>query len=381
MPVRKNLTRHLLARCQKFVTPGSLHSIVCVCVAVTNLRCAKKRRKEVIMKEIIVALDAMGGDYAPEQTVQGAVNAVNSSGEIKVILVGKQDLIQAELAKYEYNADSIEVVHAEEVIDMGDVPTAAIKNKKNSSLVVAMRLVRDGKADAVVSAGSTGAILVGGQLVVGRLKGIKRPPLAPFVPTTKGFSLLIDCGANVDARPEHLVQFAQMGSIYYENVMGKKNPTVGLLNIGTEEEKGNQLVKDTKPLLKECKGINYIGSIESREIVRGAADVIVCEAFVGNIVLKFFEGLALTMFDSLKQGLLSSLRTKIGTLLVKPALKGLKKQFDTSSQGGAPLLGLKGLVVKAHGNSTCKEIEIAIKQCVSFKKQGINKKIKESICE
>lgn len=333
------------------------------------------------MKKIIVALDAMGGDYAPEQTVQGAVNAVNSSGEIKVILVGKQDLIQSELAKYEYNADSIEVVHAEEVIDMGDVPTAAIKNKKDSSLVVAMRLVRDGKADAVVSAGSTGAILVGGQLVVGRLKGIKRPPLAPFVPTTKGFSLLIDCGANVDARPEHLVQFAQMGSIYYENVMGKKNPTVGLLNIGTEEEKGNQLVKDTKPLLKECKGINYIGSIESREIVRGAADVIVCEAFVGNIVLKFFEGLALTMFDSLKQGLLSSLRTKIGTLLVKPALKGLKKQFDTSSQGGAPLLGLKGLVVKAHGNSTCKEIEIAIKQCVSFKKQGINKKIKESICE
>lgn len=381
MPVRKNLTRHLLARCQKFVTPGSLHSIVCVCVAVTNLRCAKKRRKEVIMEKIIVALDAMGGDYAPEQTVQGAVNAVNSAEEIKVILVGKQDLIQAELAKYEYNSDSIEVVHAEEIIDMGDVPTAAIKNKKDSSLVVAMRLVRDGKADAVVSAGSTGAILVGGQLVVGRLKGIKRPPLAPFVPTTKGFSLLIDCGANVDARPEHLVQFAQMGSIYFENVMGKKNPTVGLLNIGTEEEKGNQLVKDTKPLLKECKGINYIGSIESREIVRGAADVIVCEAFVGNIVLKFFEGLALTMFDSLKQGLLSSLRTKIGTVLVKPALKGLKKQFDTSSQGGAPLLGLKGLVVKAHGNSTCKEIEIAIKQCVSFKKQGINEKIKESICE
>ncbi len=220
-----------------------------------------------------------------------------------------------------------------------------------------------------------------GQLVVGRLKGIKRPPLAPFVPTTKGFSLLLDCGANVDARPEHLVQFAQMGSIYFENVIGKKNPTVGLLNIGTEEEKGNQLVKETHPLLKECKTINYIGSIESREIVRGAADVIVCEAFAGNIVLKFFEGLALTLFDSLKQGLMSSLRTKIGTILIKPALKGLKKQFDTSSQGGAPLLGLKGLVVKAHGNSTEKEIEIAIKQCTSFKKQKINEKIKESICE
>lgn len=333
------------------------------------------------MEQVVVALDAMGGDYAPEQTVQGAVNAVNSSDEIKVILVGKENLIWEELKKYEYNNTSIEVVNATEIIDMGDVPTVAVKDKKDSSLVVAMRLVREGKADAVVSAGSTGAILVGGQLVVGRLKGIKRPPLAPFVPTTKGFSLLIDCGANVDARPEHLVQFAQMGSIYYENVMGKKNPTVGLLNIGTEEEKGNQLIKDTKPLLNECKNINYIGSIESREIVKGAADVIVCEAFVGNIVLKFFEGLALTMFDCLKKGLLSSLRTKIGTLLIKPALKGLKKQFDTSSQGGAPLLGLKGLVVKAHGNSTSKEIEIAIKQCISFKKQNINEKIKESICD
>jgi glycerol-3-phosphate acyltransferase PlsX len=333
------------------------------------------------MEKVVIALDAMGGDYAPEQTVKGAVEAVNSSDEIRVILVGKQDMIAKELEKYEYAKEDIEVVHASEIIDMGDVPTVAIKDKKDSSLVVAMRLVREGKADALVSAGSTGAVLVGGQLVVGRLKGIKRPPLAPFIPTTKGFSLLIDCGANVDARPEHLVQFAQMGSIYYENVMGKKNPTVALLNIGTEEEKGNQLVKDTKPLMKDCKNINYIGSVEARELVSGAADVIVCEAFVGNVVLKFFEGLALTLFGSLKEGLMSSTRTKLGALLVKPALKGLKNQFDTSSQGGAPLLGLKGLVVKAHGNSSSKEIEIALKQCISFKKQKINEKIKESICD
>ena len=299
------------------------------------------------MEKVVIVLDAMGGDYAPEQTVKGAVEAVNSSDEIRVILVGKQDMIAKELEKYKYAKEDIEVVHASEIIDMGDVPTVAIKDKKDSSLVVAMRLVREGKADALVSAGSTGAVLVGGQLVVGRLKGIKRPPLAPFIPTTKGFSLLIDCGANVDARPEHLVQFAQMGSIYYENVMGKKNPTVALLNIGTEEEKGNQLVKDTKPLMKECKNINYIGSVEARELVSGAADVIVCEAFVGNVVLKFFEGLALTLSGSLKEGLMSSTRTKLGALLVKPALKGLKNQFDTSSQGGAPLLGLKGLVVKA----------------------------------
>lgn len=333
------------------------------------------------MEKVVIALDAMGGDYAPEQTVKGAIEAVNSSDEIRVILVGKQDMITKELEKYEYAKEDIEVVHASEIIDMGDVPTIAIKDKKDSSLVVAMRLVREGKADALVSAGSTGAVLVGGQLVVGRLKGIKRPPLAPFIPTTKGFSLLIDCGANVDARPEHLVQFAQMGSIYYENVMGKKNPTVALLNIGTEEEKGNQLVKDTKPLMKECKNINYIGSVEARELVSGAADVIVCEAFVGNVVLKFFEGLALTLFGSLKEGLMSSTRTKLGALLVKPALKRLKNQFDTSSQGGAPLLGLKGLVVKAHGNSGSKEIEIALKQCISFKKQRINEKIKESICD
>ena len=196
------------------------------------------------MEKVIVALDAMGGDYAPEQTVQGAVNAVRSSSDIKVILVGKEERLKEELyTKCGYSGDAIEIVNATEIIEMGDVPTSAIKNKKDSSLVVAMKLVRDGKADAIVSAGSTGAILVGGQLVVGRLRGIKRPPLAPFVPTTKGFSLLLDCGANVDARPEHLVQFAQMGSIYYENVMGKKNPTVGILNIGTEEERGTSLSK------------------------------------------------------------------------------------------------------------------------------------------
>lgn len=334
-----------------------------------------------MLEKVVVALDAMGGDNAPSEIVRGAVQAVKSTDEIHVILVGREELLKEELySKCQYSGDAIRIKNAVEIIEMGDVPTSAVKSKKDSSLVVAMKLVRDGKADAVVSAGNTGAVLVGGQLVVGRLKGIKRPPLAPFVPTTEGFSLLLDCGANVDAKPEHLVQFAQMGSIYYENVMGKKNPTVGILNIGTEEEKGNQLVKDTKPLLEECKTIHYVGSIEARDIVKGKVDVIVCEAFVGNVVLKFFEGLALTLFDRLKQGLMSSLRTKLGTLLIKPALKGLKKQFDTSSQGGAPLLGLKGLVVKAHGNSTAKEIEIALKQCISFKKQKINEKIKESIC-
>lgn len=329
--------------------------------------------------KVIIALDAMGGDYAPVETVHGAVDAVAEHPEIKVLLVGKQDEIEKELQKYSYNKENIEVVNATEIIEMGEVPTKAIREKKDSSLVVAMKLVHDGQADAVVSAGSTGAILVGGQLVVGRIKGIKRPALAPFLPSKKGFSLLIDCGANVDARPEHLVQFAQMGTVYFENVMGKKNPTVGIVNIGTEEEKGNQLVKETYPLLKECEGINFIGSVEAREIASGGADILVCEAFVGNVILKFFEGVALTFLGCIKEGLMSSLRTKPGALMVKPALKGLVKTFDVSSQGGAPLLGLKGLVVKAHGNSKAKEIKTALCQCIAFKENSINEKITDMI--
>lgn len=330
-------------------------------------------------KKVVVALDAMGGDYAPVETVKGAVEAVNENSNIKVILVGKEEEVKAELSQYTYAEENIEVVNATEIIDMGEVPTKAIREKKDSSLVVAMNLVREEKADAIVSAGSTGAILVGGQLVVGRIKGIKRPALAPFLPSTKGFSLLIDCGANVDARPEHLLQFAQMGTVYFENVMGKKNPTVGIVNIGTEEEKGNQLVKETYPLLQNCPDINFVGSVEAREIPKGGVDILVCEAFVGNVILKFFEGLAKTFLGCIKQGLMSSLRTKIGAVLIKPALKGLLKTFDVSSQGGAPLLGLKGLVVKAHGNSKSFEIKTAISQCITFQENSINDKIADMI--
>ncbi len=330
-------------------------------------------------EKVVIALDAMGGDYAPEETVKGAVEAVHDYPEIKVILVGKEELIKEQLSRYSYREDAIDIVNAPEVIDMGDVPTKAIREKKDSSLVVAMRLVKEGNADAVVSAGSTGAILVGGQLIVGRIKGIKRPALAPFLPSKKGFSLLIDCGANVDARPEHLLQFAQMGSVYFENVMGKKNPTVGIVNIGTEEEKGNQLVKETYPLLKECKDINFAGSVEAREIAAGSTDILVCEAFVGNVILKFFEGVAKTFLSCIKEGIMKSFRTKIGGVLIKPALKGLLGTFDVSSQGGAPLLGLNGLVVKAHGNSKSAEIKTALGQCIAFKENSINEKIKDMV--
>ena len=212
-----------------------------------------------------------------------------------------------------------------------------------------MNLVKKGEADAFVSAGSSGAILVGGQVIVGRIKGVERPPLAPLIPTMKGVSLLIDCGANVDARPSHLVQFAKMGSIYMEHVVGKKNPTVGIVNIGAEEEKGNALVKETFPLLKECEDINFVGSIEAREIPHGGADVIVCEAFVGNVILKLYEGLSSTLIGVIKAGLMSNLKSKIGAALALPSLKKTLKAFDASQYGGAPLLGLKGLVVKTHG--------------------------------
>ena len=208
---------------------------------------------------------------------------------------------------------------------------------------------------------------------------MERPPLAPLIPTLKGVSLLIDCGANVDARPSHLVQFARMGSIYMESVMGKKNPTVGIVNIGAEEEKGNALVKETFPLLKACKDINFIGSVEAREIPYGNVDVIVCEAFVGNVILKLYEGVGGALIKKVKQGMMSNLRSKIGALLVKPALKATMKDFDASEYGGAPLLGLKGLVVKTHGSSTADEVRNSIIQCVTFKEQKINEKIKEAI--
>ena len=324
---------------------------------------------------IKIAVDAMGGDNAPSEIVKGAVEAVSERPDITVCLTGQEDIIKKELEKYTYKKEQIEIVPASEVIETGEPPVNAIRKKKDSSIVVGMNLVKRGEADGFVSAGSSGAILVGGQVIVGRIKGVERPPLAPLIPTEKGFSLLIDCGANVDARPSHLVQFAQMGSIYMEHVMGVKRPRVAIVNIGAEEEKGNALVKETFPLLKECPGINFIGSIEAREIPHGGADVIVCEAFVGNVILKLYEGVGATMISMIKKGMMSSLRSKIGALLIKPALKSTLKSFDASQYGGAPLLGLKGLVVKTHGSSKANEVKNSIIKCIAFKEQAISEKI------
>ena len=328
---------------------------------------------------IKVAVDAMGGDNAPTEIVKGSIEAVQASKKLKVYLVGRKDAIEAELSKYTYPAEQVEVVHAEEVIEMAEPPVMAIRRKKDSSIVVAMNMVKRGECMAYVSAGSTGANLVGGQVLVGRIKGVERPPLAPLIPTAKGSSLLIDCGANVDARPSHLVQFAKMGSIYMEHIMGIKNPKVAIVNIGAEEEKGNALVKETFPLLKECTDINFIGSIEARDIPAGYADVIVCEAFVGNVILKLYEGVGGTLIKEVKAGMMTSLRSKIGALLVKPALKKTLKRFQTEEYGGAPLLGLNGLVVKTHGSSKAIEIKNSILQCITFIEQDINGKIRENI--
>ena len=326
-------------------------------------------------------LDAMGGDHSPGEMVLGAVNAVKEKDNLFVYIVGPSDRIQAELDKCEYPKDQIEIVHASDEITCHDAPVQAIRGKKDSSMVVGLRMVREGKADGFVSAGNSGAVLVGGQVLVGKMKGIERAPLAPIVPTLKGVSLLVDCGANVDAKPSNLVQFAQMGSIYMENALKIERPTVGILNIGAEEEKGNALVKETYPLLKECKDINFIGSVEARDFIYGAADVVVTEAFAGNVMLKTIEGVASGLFKLIKNSITATPVSTIGAALVKPQLKNVAKIFDATEYGGAPLLGLNGLVVKIHGNASHKEVKNALFQVEMFRSQDVNGKIREQLLD
>ena len=330
------------------------------------------------MSKTVIALDCMGGDNAPEEIVKGAIYAAKEDKDMLIKLVGKKDLIENELSKYE-PTDKVEVVDATEVIETGEPPVAAIRRKKDSSLVKCMYMIKNKEADAMVSAGSTGANLVGGHVIIGRIKGVERPPLAPLIPTKNGAALLIDCGANVDARPSHLVQFAKMGSIYMENIVGIKNPRVAIVNIGAEEEKGNALVKETYPLLESLEDINYVGNIDARDIPNGDADVIVCDAFVGNVILKLYEGVAGVLLSKIKGTMMNSLKTKIGALLIKKDLKKTLKGFSLDEYGGAPLLGLKGLLVKTHGSSKAVEIKNSILQCVTFKELDINNKFKEKL--
>ncbi len=327
--------------------------------------------------KVNIAVDAMGGDNAPAEVVKGCIEALEKAPGIKIHLVGIEDQVRAELSKYTYDPDRIEVIHASEVIEMAEPPVMAVRTKKDSSLVKCMYMVKEGKCDALVTAGSTGAFLVGGQIIVGRIKGVERPPLAPFIPTIDGRCLLLDCGANVDARPSQLVQFAKIGSAYVKKACGIERPRVGIVNIGAEEEKGNALVKETFPLLKATPEINFIGSVEARDIPYGAADVVVCEAFVGNVILKMYEGVGTALMKSMKKAFLSSTKSKIGALLAKPALKETLRAYDTDQYGGAPLLGCNGLLVKTHGSSKSAPICNSILQCKLFAEQNINNDIKD----
>ena len=324
----------------------------------------------------IVALDAMGGDNAPGEIVAGALNAVALSEELKVLLVGDPERIGLALTGHSYDPERIQIVPASEVIETGEPPVNAIRRKKDSSIVVGQKLVRDGEAHAFVSAGSTGAVLVGGQVIVGRIRGVDRTPIGAIIPTTKGIALLIDSGANVDVRPNHLVQFAKMGTIYLRDVIGITNPRVGLINIGVEEDKGNALAKEAYQLLKDVEDINFIGNVEAREIPHGGADILLCDAFVGNVILKLYEGTADALIGLVKKGFMSNLRSKIGALMVKPALKESLKGMSASEYGGAPLLGLKGLVIKTHGSAKANEVTNTLMQCITFRDQKIVEKIK-----
>lgn len=333
------------------------------------------------MEKIVIAIDTMGTDNGSAYFVQGIAEAMDLYDDLSFIVTGKEEELKTYIDQYGCDKTRIEVVDATEEITCHDAPVDAIRRKKNSSMVLALNAVKEGRAAACISGGNSGALLAGGQFLVGRAKGVKRTPLAPLIPHRYGSSLLIDCGANVDAKPENLVQFAKMGSIYMKNIEGIENPRVGIINIGAEDEKGNELVKSTIPLLRECKDINFIGSVESRDIPNGPADVLVCEAFVGNVLLKFFEGLGKMFMAEIKDMLKSSVKTKIGGALIYKPIKKTFKRYMADDKGGAPLLGLKGLVVKIHGNSKDTEVRSAIEQCRNFVKKDVTNQIIRTFVE
>jgi glycerol-3-phosphate acyltransferase PlsX len=333
------------------------------------------------MEKIVIAIDTMGTDNGSAYFVQGIAEAMDLYDDLSFIVTGKEEELKMYIDQYGCDKTRIEVVDATEEITCHDAPVDAIRRKKNSSMVLALNAVKEGRAAACISGGNSGALLAGGQFLVGRAKGVKRTPLAPLIPHRYGSSLLIDCGANVDAKPENLVQFAKMGSIYMKNIEGIENPRVGIINIGAEDEKGNELVKSTIPLLRECKDINFIGSVESRDIPNGPADVLVCEAFVGNVLLKFFEGLGKMFMAEIKDTLKSSVKTKIGGALIYKPIKKTFKRYMADDKGGAPLLGLKGLVVKIHGNSKDTEVRSAIEQCRNFVKKDVTNQIIRTFVE
>lgn len=326
-----------------------------------------------------IAIDGMGGDNAPSEIVSGVVKALEEFKDIEFYITGPEDAIKKEISKNNYNGNNIIVVDAKEVITTNEHPVMAVRRKKDSSLCKALNLVKEGTCDAVISAGSTGAFLAGCTFIVGRIKGIKRPALAPVMPGKNGSFIIVDAGANVDSKPEYLVQFAHMGKEYYKGVLNGKNPSVGLVNIGVEAEKGNDLTKETFKLLSEEK-LNFIGNIEPRDITKGDVNVIVCDGFVGNTILKMYEGTASTIMKVIKEEVMATgITSKVGALLLKPVFKSIANRFDYKEYGGAPFLGVDGICIKAHGSSDARAFKSAIKQAKIFYDNKVLDKIKENI--
>lgn len=327
-----------------------------------------------------VAVDAMGSDYAPEEIVLGAIQAATEY-QCEIVLVGDQSQIKQVLDKVErWEELSISIYHASETIEMHEHPGAAVRKKKDASVVVATRLVKEGFCDAIVSAGSTGAAVAAALFGLGRIQGVERPTIATPIPNVTGTTVLLDSGANVDSKPKNLVQSAIMGSIYSQYILDIKTPRVGLLNIGEEETKGNEQALATYPLLKQLQTINFIGNVEGRDIPKGTVDVVVCDGFVGNVVLKLGEGLSSAIMQLIKDAVKNSgILTKIASLMVLPALKSLKKKLDYAEYGGAPLLGVDGCFIICHGSSKAKAIKNAIRVANEFTKNKVVEHIRENI--
>lgn len=324
-----------------------------------------------------IIIDAMGGDHAPQAPVEAAARAVNELG-IDIVLVGDTHVIEKELSKYKYAKDRITIAHAPEVISNHEEPAKAVRRKKGASVVVAADMLKKGEGDAMLSMGNTGALLSAGLLIVGRIKGIIRPALATILPTAKGPKILIDAGANTNCKPENLVQFGIMGSIYMENVHGLSSPTVGIISNGEEEGKGDELTKKTYPLMKKAP-FDFIGNIEGRDVMEGTADVMVCDGFVGNVILKTVEGMGHVIGSMVKQLFTKNLKTKLGALFVMDGVKDFKKMMDYREYGGAPLLGTKRPVIKGHGSSDALAVFSAIKQAERFVSTDVINCIAEKI--
>ncbi|MEW6606309.1 MAG: phosphate acyltransferase PlsX [bacterium] len=328
-----------------------------------------------------IAVDAMGGDHAPQSIVAGVVEALNELKEVtQITLFGPEKAITNELTRYQTKGLPIVIRDTKEIIEMHESPAQAVKTKKDSSIVVAIKALKQGEVDAFISAGNTGAVMAGALMYPGRLKGIFRPAIATLIPTLSGASILLDVGANVDCKPQHLLQFAIMGNVYAKDIMGKPNPKIGLLSIGEEEGKGNALTSQTFNLLKQSS-LNFVGNVEGRDIINGTVDVIVCDGFVGNVVLKFGESLAEMIINFLKQELSKNLSLKIGAFLSKPAFKKFKKLVDYSEYGGAPLLGIDGVCIICHGASSPKAVKNGIRVACEFINHQVNLHIEKGIKE